>query len=510
MIIRIRAACVAAFAAVALAACQTPPPANDGAVAAPVEEFSGPGVGYEPGRAIGGFIPSVYFDSDPDSPCAADKQLSGPDDADEGYTCLEVFFGTNRKLGSASPTPLSAYGDYPVDPAKFFRDERWPLERKEAGFYRAFIPGEGFAPYETYATGRAFVTVPKRQPGDKLIPFEYKKPLFGRTRTPNDDDRKELFTLAQYELLPGAEFWRLAGEMKQLSQLGVSSGEAPDWVHDAGAVLVYVHGFNVGFDGAAYRTAQLAYDLRFAGVPLFFSWPANSTGNSLAYFNDSSEAAASVGDLKLFLRDVDQKLSPTKYILVAHSHGNQIVLDALNELATENETGGPIFDAVIFASPDVDALEFKRVAERVGPVATSKTLYASQEDRAIWVRQLLTRRRVPLFGKKLEEKPRAGHVPRGGRPLAIDGVDVIDVTEACVGSFGPDEEPDKLGHSKYADARDLVSDMRGIIDSLWSVPFAAPEERSPKMRPAPPAAPAYWRFENEPNAPDCDPRRRRR
>jgi esterase/lipase superfamily enzyme len=42
------------------------------------------------------------------------------------------------------------------------------------------------------------------------------------------------------------------------------------WTREA---LVFVHGYNVTFETAARRTAQLAYDLNFRGVPLMYSWP---------------------------------------------------------------------------------------------------------------------------------------------------------------------------------------------------------------------------------------------
>lgn len=37
--------------------------------------------------------------------------------------------------------------------------------------------------------------------------------------------------------------------------------------------FVFVHGFNVTFEEAAWRTAQMAYDLAFDGAPMFYSWP---------------------------------------------------------------------------------------------------------------------------------------------------------------------------------------------------------------------------------------------
>ncbi|MFX9020032.1 alpha/beta hydrolase, partial [Acinetobacter baumannii] len=38
------------------------------------------------------------------------------------------------------------------------------------------------------------------------------------------------------------------------------------------AMLIYVHGYNMGFEEAALRTAQLSYDLKFPGVAFFYSW----------------------------------------------------------------------------------------------------------------------------------------------------------------------------------------------------------------------------------------------
>jgi esterase/lipase superfamily enzyme len=41
-------------------------------------------------------------------------------------------------------------------------------------------------------------------------------------------------------------------------------------------VLVFIHGSNVAFDDALYRTAQITYDLGFDGPPILYSWPSNA------------------------------------------------------------------------------------------------------------------------------------------------------------------------------------------------------------------------------------------
>ena len=45
--------------------------------------------------------------------------------------------------------------------------------------------------------------------------------------------------------------------------------------------MVFIHGFNVPFEDAIYRTAQLAHDLDFDGAPILYSWP--SRGTMLGY-----------------------------------------------------------------------------------------------------------------------------------------------------------------------------------------------------------------------------------
>ena len=37
-------------------------------------------------------------------------------------------------------------------------------------------------------------------------------------------------------------------------------------------VLVFVHGYNTGFDDGVYRVTQIAQDTRYPGTPMLFSW----------------------------------------------------------------------------------------------------------------------------------------------------------------------------------------------------------------------------------------------
>jgi esterase/lipase superfamily enzyme len=54
-------------------------------------------------------------------------------------------------------------------------------------------------------------------------------------------------------------------------------------------VLLFVHGFNVGFEDAVARTAQIAYDLHFDGLAILYSWP--SEGSVAKYTTDEGNVA---------------------------------------------------------------------------------------------------------------------------------------------------------------------------------------------------------------------------
>lgn len=41
--------------------------------------------------------------------------------------------------------------------------------------------------------------------------------------------------------------------------------------------FVFVHGFNVPFHEAAKRTAQMAFDMHFEGLPILYSWPSRAS-----------------------------------------------------------------------------------------------------------------------------------------------------------------------------------------------------------------------------------------
>ena len=178
-----------------------------------------------------------------------------------------------------------------------------------------------------------------------------------------------------------------------------------------------------------------------------YSWP--SKGNLSGYFADSNTVLGSVPFLVEFLRGFYEKLneSVSKVHLVAHSMGNRVVLDAINELNREFDS--PIFDQVILAAADVDQQTFIQKAAAYREIAKRTTLYISNKDKALMLSE---------FGNSAN---RAGYFD----PVTLfDGIDTIRTNKVSQGF---------LGHGYYADSRALLTDIHQLMQ--WN---AEPAKRA--------------------------------
>lgn len=86
--------------------------------------------------------------------------------------------------------------------------------------------------------------------------------------------------------------------------------------------LVFIHDFNVKFDAAVRRTAQIAYDLHFEGTPILYSWP--SEGKLSSYWIDEDNARQSATRFHAFLPMVLTEVGARTVHVIAHSIGNRV------------------------------------------------------------------------------------------------------------------------------------------------------------------------------------------
>jgi esterase/lipase superfamily enzyme len=228
-------------------------------------------------------------------------------------------------------------------------------------------------------------------------------------------------------------------------------------------VLFFLHGYNVSFEDAAIRAAQLGCDLAVPGATAFFSWP--SRGSVAAYPADEASIEASERAITEFLVDFAAQVGNAQIHVIAHSMGNRGLLRALQRIAANAATRGKVqFGQIFLAAPDVDRDLFLDLAHLYPQHGTRTTLYASRHD-------------LPVhLSAKLHDAPRAGYF----EPYTVaPGVDTIAV---------PDFDLDLLGHSYFAQAEALLHDMFNLMRL-----DAAPDRRQ-RINPASQDASDFWKL----------------
>lgn len=212
-----------------------------------------------------------------------------------------------------------------------------------------------------------------------------------------------------------------------------------------GDLVIFIHGFNVTFEYAAKRTAQIAFDYGFQGVPLMFSWP--SDGKLLSYQSDREDVTWSVTHIEQFFNDVLTKTRAKRVHLIAHSMGNQGMIGALNAMALRRGTDEtPLFENIILAAPDFDAQLFQQqIAPNSITLAKRWTLYTSKKDTALNI------------SSSLNSAWRLGLSP----VTIIPGIDVIDASEIEVTPWSLPEF-----HSYYASKQTVVDDIVATLEGM--------------------------------------------
>ena len=208
--------------------------------------------------------------------------------------------------------------------------------------------------------------------------------------------------------------------------------------------LIYIPGFSMTFDEVARKTAQMPYDLGFAGATFMFSWP--SDGNFLSYLSDREDMDWSASHIDQFLTDLVEEFKPRKLHLVAHGMGNEGLLRALTMIALRRDPNAePIFENVILAAPDLDAQTFtEQTAPRVHGLSNRWTVYVSDNDGGLDASSNI--RYTKLLGRAVTPTPQ---------------VDTIDATGTEVTPWSVPEF-----HSYYATKQLVVSGLVGVLQGL--------------------------------------------
>jgi esterase/lipase superfamily enzyme len=208
------------------------------------------------------------------------------------------------------------------------------------------------------------------------------------------------------------------------------------------SILLFVHGFNVKFEEAIMRAAQIAYDLKYQGQIVLFSWPAGSQDgimNSLlnkTYEANTVTATASVNDAAAFIQWLSTLNIPIH--LAVHSMGHQVIIPALDKIAQTLQQ--PIIDELVLNAPDLPVEDFRKFLPSVTKLAKRVTVYCSFNDNAIAASETYNNNR------------------RLGACETAEGVDMINVSEIDAPAMGVTG----LGHGYYS-SRAILTDVQQLL-----------------------------------------------
>lgn len=227
-------------------------------------------------------------------------------------------------------------------------------------------------------------------------------------------------------------------------------------------LLVFIHGYNVSFEDAAKRTAQMSFDLKFPGAAIFYSWP--SQANWYGYKSDKERIEMSVGQIRHFLEDLAKRSGADTINLVAHSMGNVGLTAALKDI--QSPDGNPIFNQVVLAAPDIDAETFKNdIARHIVTKAKRMTLYTSKTDLALIASRYFNN------GSRLGDS--------GEQVVTYPGIDTIDATTI---------DSSLLGHSYYGSNITVLTDVGHLLRN-------EPLAQRVYLRPVQDGEQSYWTFD---------------
>jgi esterase/lipase superfamily enzyme len=245
-----------------------------------------------------------------------------------------------------------------------------------------------------------------------------------------------------------AEGLRAAGELRALlaQKLEVTPHKR---------VLLYVHGYNNGFDEAAITLAETWHFLGRQGVPILYTWPAGH-GGAQGYGYDRESGEFTLYHFKQFLKALAAFPEVERLDVIAHSRGTDVATSGLRELFIESRAAGRSprkefkIANLVLAAPDLDfeVILQRIVSERIGSGVGQATLYMSQRDKAIGAAE-------QLFGSDT----------RLGRLSARD----LDEVRQRIGLFGDVDfveyrgKADTFGHGYFHSSPAASSDLVLVV-----------------------------------------------
>jgi esterase/lipase superfamily enzyme len=363
-----------------------------------------------------------------------------------------------RKGERLEPDDHSAVAVVPV----FFGTDRKRIQRQPEGGEGQLRNLDIKAAFDSnrnhqITLGKAIVTVPRKHKAGQ-VERPWRLTIAGFTAYEESENPNHHFIIKSIDVYDRNRFVMEANDV--ISRSETYKDQA----------FIFIHGYNIEFNDALFRTAQIAFDLQFDGAAFLYSWP--SAGDPTAYQGDRSAATQSYTYIEEFLKLAVEKTKAKTVHIVAHSMGNVPLLNALENIARsggfrDTKTVGQL----VLAAPDVDRDEFANRLRSLQTIRAGGTLYASRQDKAMQIS------RVWNGGV-----PRAGDVPPDG-PLISKAIYTIDASYLGTQVFA-------INHNGYAESLDLMKD----ISQLFRYGKHPPNDRWPMLRVMNTPKGSYWQY----------------
>lgn len=274
------------------------------------------------------------------------------------------------------------------------------------------MTGPGVKRAEDLTLGRVRVSIPPQHTPGRL-----------EVRT-SDPDPQQHFALTGQDTLSRSDFRKTLR-----SELAKNGGEA----------VIFVHGFNMNFSEAMFRSAQVQHDFNLPSVHINYAWP--SLGAPLGYAYDRDSALFARDGLEDLIKEVNAA-GASSVLLVGHSMGGHLVMEAMRQIAIgDPQALHQMVDEVVLISPDLDVDVFRSQAQRIGNLPQPFVVFVSERDGALALSARLT-----------------GLKNRLGNTKDLDQIADLPVTMVDVTEFASIRD---LGHFTVGSSPMLISMLSG-------------------------------------------------
>lgn len=185
--------------------------------------------------------------------------------------------------------------------------------------------------------------------------------------------------------------------------------------------VIFVHGYNTGYEDGLFRFAQFYSDIGLDDVPVHYSWP--SAEKLLGYGYDRDSMLYARDGFETTIRTV-LAAGAERVVIIGHSMGTMLIMETLREIAiagdsaTRRRIGG-----VVLVSPDIDVDVFRAQARRIGKLPQPFVIFSSPRDRVL-----------SFAAKEIYGNPRLGAMELDGSLSDLD-VEVVDVSAYADGGL---------------------------------------------------------------------------